>query len=119
MALNIYSKTFQDVMQDFESLAKTDVEFLQSQELQNKFITQKGLDPEEFAQAYAEYDRAWDKGERDFRGAQIQFDDDPNLNFTEEAVGSLVRFGGRGIEEENMVIGYEKLLEVRWVNLQQ
>jgi hypothetical protein len=28
MALNIYSKTFQDVMQDFESLAKTDVEFL-------------------------------------------------------------------------------------------
>ena len=99
MALNIYSKTFQDVMQDFESLAKTDVEFLQSQELQNKFITQKGLDPEEFAQAYAEYDRAWDRGERDFRGAQIQFDDDPNLNFAEEAVGSLVRFGGRGIEE--------------------
>jgi hypothetical protein len=99
MALNIYSKTFQDVMQDFENLAKTDVEFLQSQELQNKFITQKGLDPEEFAQAYAEYDRAWDRGIRDFRGAQIQFDDDPNLNFAEETVGSLARFGGRTLEE--------------------
>jgi hypothetical protein len=103
MALNIYTETFQKVARDVDKLFK-DPEtvkrlFANDAELLTKYIIQRGLDPEEFTSAYHEYTAAQEKGITDFRGSQIQLDDDPNLNTYEEILGSLARFGGRTLEE--------------------
>ena len=106
MSLNIYSNTFQQERQNLETLLKSlsdeDKEKFfdtEDQSLADKYFKQRGLDKEEFYNSMIEYDSAVKSGVTDFRGAQFQFDDDPRLNTLEEIAGSLVRFGGRTIEE--------------------
>ena len=99
MAINIYTKTFQDTLQEFNTLMENNEEFRDNDALQQKLVEQLGMDWNDFKEGYVEWDAADKKGVTDFRGAQVQFDDDPETNWFEETAGTLLRVGGRTTEE--------------------
>ena len=99
MAINIYTKTFQDTLQSFNELLENKEEFRDNTALQQKFVEQRGMDWDDFREGYVEWDVADRKGVTDFRGAQVQLDDDPETNWFEETAGTLLRVGGRTAEE--------------------
>ena len=68
--MNIYTQTFQDILKEFESLAAKNSEFLDSKELQDKYLINKGVEPKEFFEGYSTYLDKLDEGVTDFRPAR-------------------------------------------------
>ena len=104
MALNIYTQSFQDIKKDFDSFLQTIPEsekksFLNNEEQLNKFLKQYDTDSDEFLNAYGELVSEQEKGIKDFRGAQVQVDDDPESNYLESVISSVLRTGGRTLGE--------------------
>lgn len=103
MSINIYTQTFQNTLEDFNNILfdKTNKgqQFADSEELQKKFVEQKGMNWEDFKSGYDEWYAATERGVKDFRGSQIQFDDNPETSVLEETAGTLLRIGGRTAEE--------------------
>ena len=104
MALNIYTQSFQDIKKDFDSFLQTIPEsekksFLNNEEQLNKFLKQYDTDSDEFLNAYGELVSEQEKGIKDFRGSQVQVDDDPESNYLESVISSVLRTGGRTLGE--------------------
>tara|TARA_R100001015_G_scaffold18375_2_gene11363 strand:- start:42 stop:4046 length:4005 start_codon:yes stop_codon:yes gene_type:complete len=104
MALNIYTQSFFDIKKDFDNFVQSIPEqereaFLANEEQTNKFLKQYDTDTNEFYNAYNELAREEQKGVKDFRPKQIQLDDDPETNYLESTLGSIVRTGGRTLGE--------------------
>lgn len=104
MALNIYTQSFQDIKKDFDSFVQTIPEserdsFFDNKEQVNKFLKQYDTEYNEFFNAYGELANEQQKGVKDFRGSQVQVDDDPESNYLESVLSSVLRTGGRTLGE--------------------
>ena len=107
--MNIYTQRFQDIAKELEQLAEKDSRFATNKEMQNLYLEQKGVDPDEFSQAYGEYIDKLEEGQTDFRSAQPELGDNIVADSIENVVGSVARFTGRTVGE---YADYLKLLGV-------